>query len=120
MADLPRDRISPVPPFTYMGVDYFGPFIIKDGRKEVKRYGALFTCLVSRAVHIEVRELYSILVAILSSPSHKMIPVKHIYKSLLLFYRSAVRVVNFLVDVREEGRGGLALTSLFQFPTISC
>ena len=54
MADLPRDRISPAPPFTYTGVDYFGPFIIKDGRKEVKRYGALFTCLVSRAVHIEV------------------------------------------------------------------
>ena len=54
MADLPRDRISPAPPFTYTGVDYFGPFLIKEGRREVKRYGALFTCLVSRAVHIEV------------------------------------------------------------------
>ena len=54
MADLPKNRISPAPPFTYTGVDYFGPFIIREGRKEVKRYGALFTCLVSRAVHIEV------------------------------------------------------------------
>ena len=54
MADLPKNRISPAPPFTYTGVDYFGPFIIKEGRKEVKRYGALFTCLVSRTVHIEV------------------------------------------------------------------
>ena len=54
MADLPENRISPASPFTYTGVDYFGPFIIKEGRKEVKRYGALFTCLVSRAVHIEV------------------------------------------------------------------
>ena len=54
MADLPKNRISPAPPFTYTGVDYFGPFIIKEGRREVKRYGALFTCLVSRAVHIEV------------------------------------------------------------------
>ena len=31
----------------------FGPFLIKEGRKELKRYGALFTCLTSRAVHIE-------------------------------------------------------------------
>ena len=31
----------------------FGPFLIKEGRKELKRYGALFTCLSSRAVHIE-------------------------------------------------------------------
>ena len=54
MADLPQDRVTPTPPFTYVGVDYFGPFLTKEGRKEHKRYGALFTCLVSRAVHIEV------------------------------------------------------------------
>ena len=30
-----------------------GPFLIKEGRKELKRYGALLTCLSSRAVHIE-------------------------------------------------------------------
>ena len=54
MADLPKDRLTPAPPFTYVGVDYFGPFTTKQGRKEHKRYGALFTCLVSRAVHIEI------------------------------------------------------------------
>ena len=54
MADLPLDRLTAAPPFTYVGIDYFGPYIIKDGRKECKRYGALFTCLVSRAVHIEI------------------------------------------------------------------
>ena len=53
MADLPVDRTSPAPPFTYTGVDYFGPFLIKDGRKRLKKYGALCTCLVSRAVQIE-------------------------------------------------------------------
>ena len=54
MADLPKDRISEEPPFSYCGIDMFGHFTVKDGRKEKKRYGALFTCLSSRAVHIEV------------------------------------------------------------------
>ena len=39
--------------FTYCGVDMFGPFLVKDGRKIQKKYGAMFTCLSSRAVHIE-------------------------------------------------------------------
>lgn len=54
MADLPEDRLEPAPPFTHCGVDYFGPWLIKEGRKELKRYGVLFTCLSSRAIHLEV------------------------------------------------------------------
>lgn len=54
MADLPADRVTEAPPFTYCGVDLFGPFIIKQKRSEVKRYGTLFTCLSCRAIHIEV------------------------------------------------------------------
>ena len=55
MANLPGDRVSPdLPPFTNVGVDYFGPISVKQGRSLVKRYGALFTCLVSRAAHIEM------------------------------------------------------------------
>ena len=54
MAGLPKDRLTPAPPFTYVGVDYFGPVTTKQGRKENKRYGELLTCLVSRAVHIEI------------------------------------------------------------------
>jgi hypothetical protein len=54
MADLPIDRVDPSPPFTYAAVDYFGPWIIKEKRKELKRYGVLFTCLTSRAVHLEI------------------------------------------------------------------
>ena len=54
MADLPKDRMCVEPPFTYCGADIFGPFVVKHGRKEVKKYGALYTCLSSRAIHIEV------------------------------------------------------------------
>ena len=54
MADLPVDKTLPAPPFTYCGVDYFGPFLSKEKREEIKRYGALFTSLNSRAVHMEV------------------------------------------------------------------
>ena len=54
MASLPEDRFQEAPPFTYAAVDMFGPFVIKERRKELKRYGALFTCMASRAVHIEV------------------------------------------------------------------
>ena len=53
MADLPKERMSNSPPFTYLGVDMFGPFTIKEGRKELKRYIILFTCLSSPAVHLE-------------------------------------------------------------------
>ena len=47
------DRLSKEPPFTYCGVDMFGPFLVKDYQKIQKRYGAIITCLSSWAVHIE-------------------------------------------------------------------
>jgi len=53
MAVLPKDRSSITPPFSYSAVDYFGTWIIKLGRKEVKRYGLLSICLASRAIHLE-------------------------------------------------------------------
>lgn len=57
MADLPKERLSiEDPPFTHTGCDYFGPFDIKRGRVSVKRYGVVFTCLTTRAVHFEVAD----------------------------------------------------------------
>ena len=54
MADLPMHRPAEAPPFTYCGVDMFGPFVIKQWRNEIKRYWTIFTCMASRAVHIDI------------------------------------------------------------------
>lgn len=55
MADLPKERILPdLPPFSNTGVDCYGPIEEKKGRGTVKCYGVIFTCLASRAVHLEL------------------------------------------------------------------
>ena len=54
MSDIPKEKISNDPPFTHCGVDMFRQFAIKQRRSELKRYGTFFTCMTSKAVHIEV------------------------------------------------------------------
>ncbi|CAL8137644.1 unnamed protein product [Orchesella dallaii] len=55
MGDLPHYRLeSGRLPFTFTGVDFFGPLEVTVGRRHEKRWGALFCCMVTRAVHLEV------------------------------------------------------------------
>lgn len=55
MAPLLIEQTTPEkPPFTFVGVDFFGPLLVKTSQEPAKRYGCLFTCLTTRAVHIEV------------------------------------------------------------------
>ena len=42
------------PPFKNVGIDCFSPFNTKSGRKICKRYGCIFSCLPSRAIHLKV------------------------------------------------------------------
>lgn len=54
MANLPKDSLLPDKvPFTNVGIDYFGPFDVKQGRGSVKCYGVMFICLTIRAMHIQ-------------------------------------------------------------------
>ena len=54
MGSLPRARLKAYhPPFTFTGVDLFGPPTVKWGRGTAKRWGCLFTCLTIRAVYLD-------------------------------------------------------------------
>ena len=59
MSDLPVDRLTPAPPFTFVGLDVFGPWSVvarrtRGGLAQSKCWAVLFTCLTIRAIHIEV------------------------------------------------------------------
>ena len=54
MPQIPTERVSTSAPFTYTGVDYFGPLFIKTKRETQKVWVCLYTCLVTRAIHLEL------------------------------------------------------------------
>ncbi|XP_063540834.1 uncharacterized protein LOC134749739 [Cydia strobilella] len=57
MGDLPAARLQHNRrPFSFTGIDFFGPMEVTVGRGRQKRYGMLFTCLTVRAVHVEITE----------------------------------------------------------------
>ncbi|KAL5488551.1 hypothetical protein EMCRGX_G017505, partial [Ephydatia muelleri] len=49
---LPHFRVNASPPFSSIGVDYAGPLYIKGAGNKV--WIALFTCCVTRAIHLEL------------------------------------------------------------------
>lgn len=55
MANLLLEMIAPdLPAFTDVGVDYCGPLEVKKYHGKLRLYGVFFTCVTSRAVHLEV------------------------------------------------------------------
>lgn len=57
MADLPSERVIPAPPFLKIGIDYCGPFNIQYPNRRttpVKCWVAIFICLATKAVHVEM------------------------------------------------------------------
>lgn len=57
MGDLPSVRVTPMRAFYNSGVDFAGPFYIKEkarSRVPLKAYMCIFVCLVTKAVHIEL------------------------------------------------------------------
>lgn len=58
MGELPSFRVTPSKPFTNVGVDLAGPYLLKDGklrnRTLTKAYIVLFICFSSKAIHLEL------------------------------------------------------------------
>ncbi|KMQ88162.1 hypothetical protein RF55_12394 [Lasius niger] len=63
MGNLPPRRVIPARPFLHTGVDYAGPILIRTskgrGHRAHKGFIAVFVCLCSKAVHLEVVSDYT-------------------------------------------------------------
>ena len=53
MPPWPKERVAQSKPFQYIGLDYLGPLLVKEGSEVVKVWVCLFTCLTIRAIHLE-------------------------------------------------------------------
>ena len=51
---LPLFRTTINHPFTYTGINFAGPLYVKDSGESGKVYIAIYTCGVSRAVHLDI------------------------------------------------------------------
>lgn len=55
MADLPPARLRLFKPAFYStGMDCFGPYVVKVGCRNEKKWGIIFKCLTTRAVYIDL------------------------------------------------------------------
>ena len=59
MGELQDSQLSPAPPFSFVGVDAFGPWEVcvrktRGGSADSKRHAIIFVCKSSRAAHIEL------------------------------------------------------------------
>ena len=63
MSELPKERLDAYEkPFYNTGIDFLRPIIMKLSKKtranqaKAKRYGVIFTCMTTRAIHLEIAE----------------------------------------------------------------
>ena len=84
MAKLPLTRLAyRLRPFSHTGLDYFGPMMVKIGNRKNSRqkkiWGVLlFTCMTTRAIHLEIAHSLnadSLIMAIKRFISQRGIPV---------------------------------------------
>ena len=94
MAPLPRSRVTFEPPFSRVGVDYTGSLDIKAtirGAVTQPAYVVIFTCFVTRAIHIEIvlsNEAEGFLMALKRMVSVRGMP-RHIFSDNAPYFKRA-------------------------------
>lgn len=120
MSDLPPSRSSPSRTFSHTGVDYAGPFNIRlrsgRGHQSHKSWVALFVCLATRAIHLELVNDYTaaaFIAAFERFTSRRGLP-SHVYsdngtnfrgaeRELWKAYRVVIRDSNLRARVASDG-----------------
>lgn len=121
MGDLPSFRVQPsLRAFIHCGVDYVGPFQVRyapgRGRKSYKAYVALFICMVTRALHLDLVSDYTtpaFLAAYKRFCARRRVP-SYMYsdnaknfrgaqRELALAWKTATRNPELLISLAEEG-----------------
>lgn len=105
MSPLPEERVQPSFPFQFVGLDYFGPFYCKIRRQRIKRYGCIFVCLATRAVHIECvnsLETSAFLCALSRFISRRGLPEKIFSDNATNFKGAQDELKNIVLSIDEE------------------
>ena len=103
---LPKDRVGDHPPFAVTGVDFAGPLYANTSQDQDKVYICLFSCGVTRAVHLELTvdlTANSFLQAFRRFASRQGLPTKMISDNAKTFTASA-REVKKIVRTPEVQR----------------
>jgi hypothetical protein len=99
MADLPEPRVTPSRAFTHCGVDFTGHVEVKStkgrGIKTTKGYVAVFVCLSTKAVHLElVSDLTSsTFIAAFKRMCARRGPPKHMYSDNATNYTGSAKIL---------------------------
>ena len=104
MAELPVERLSLADPFTFIACDYLGPLYYTDRDKggRHKAYICLFSCLSTRAVHLELTKTLTtegFLVAFNRMVARRGWPQKVYSDNARTFTRADKAICNALADM---------------------